>query len=149
MLIGEKFQIIKKNKMKEKNFFNYNFIIPVFLLIFLFSCSDKESNDSSRNDGGSETGKGGSMARFAIKGDRLYIVDNEYLNMFDITEVSNPNFILKKHIGFNIETIFPKDTLLFIGSQNGIKVATQLLLTIILLMLLYKQQEAVGVDQDM
>ncbi len=106
--------------MKEKNFFNYNFIIPVFLLIFLFSCSD--DSDSSRNDGGSATGKGGSMARFAIKGDRLYIVDGEHLNMFDISEVNDPTFILKKHIGFNIETIFPKDSLLFIGSQNGMHI---------------------------
>jgi hypothetical protein len=71
--------------------------------------------------GGGSSGKGGSMARFCIVGDVLYTVDNNSLNIFNITDPKDPIFYegRSQDLGFGIETIFPMDTLLFIGSQIG------------------------------
>ncbi|MDR1524193.1 MAG: hypothetical protein LBS79_02905 [Tannerella sp.] len=66
-------------------------------------------------------GQGGSMARFTIAGDYLYTVDNATLKMFDLSDPAQPLFLEGKtqKLGQNIETIFNMDTLLFIGSQDG------------------------------
>lgn len=101
----------KKMKMRQ-NFFLYS----LSLILVFFSCS----NDSDGgNERASDTGVGGSMARFAIKNDHLYIVDDENLKIFDISNPNDPIYKNEERIGMNIETIFPKDSLLFIGSQNG------------------------------
>jgi hypothetical protein len=67
------------------------------------------------------SGLGGSMARFTIVGDYLYTADNATLKMFDLTTPTQPLFLEGKTqmIGQDIETIFNMDTLLFIGSQDG------------------------------
>src|SRR5438309_5041381 len=65
-------------------------------------------------------GVGGSMARFAIVGDRLYTVGNhEGLGIFNISDPSAPNLVIQSFIGFAIETIFPVNDKLFIGASNG------------------------------
>jgi hypothetical protein len=96
-------------------------LIIVAATIFAASCStDSGSGDSFGNTGGSE-GKGGSMARFCIVGDILFTVDHSNLKSFDISEPENPNFLQSRtqNLDFGIETIFPVDSLLFIGSQTG------------------------------
>ncbi|MBO6524198.1 MAG: hypothetical protein JJ971_10265 [Balneolaceae bacterium] len=64
------------------------------------------------------TGKGGSMARFAVSGDYLYAVDDRSLITVDI---SSPTPLIgnKDNIGWRIETIFPYQNHLFIGSQSA------------------------------
>lgn len=64
-------------------------------------------------------GKGGSMARFAILGDRLYMVDNAQLYVYDISNPARPQYRNAESIGWTIETIFPRANQLFIGGQNG------------------------------
>lgn len=68
------------------------------------------------------TGTGGSMARFTIVGDQLYTVDSESLNVYNIEDLSNPSFRRKVELGVGIETIFPFQQHLFIGSQNGMDI---------------------------
>jgi hypothetical protein len=81
------------------------------------SCS-KGSDGGKINDGG---GKSGSMARFSIVGDYLFTVDQTSLKTFDISDSKNPVFYNARtqDLGFGVETIFPMDSLLFIGSQDG------------------------------
>ncbi|MGB3587854.1 MAG: hypothetical protein WBA23_15000 [Tunicatimonas sp.] len=67
----------------------------------------------------SQTGIGGSMARFAISGERLYAVDDNNLQVFDISQLDDPTEGSEIEIGFGIETIFPYKDKLFIGSQEG------------------------------
>ena len=67
----------------------------------------------------SPIGMGGSMARFAIANQMLYTVGLSDMKVFNITEAFNPNYINSKSIGMSIETIFPFQNKLFIGSQNG------------------------------
>ena len=64
-------------------------------------------------------GTGGSMARFAIVNNYLYTVDDYNLNIFDITNNNDPTFSNKVSVDYHVETIYPFDNKLFIGSNNG------------------------------
>jgi len=97
-------------------------IVYLFVAFLMVSCAKEgvysESSDASPN------GKGGSMARFAISGNMLYTVSTDSLKLFNIEDAANPSHYPERNlrIGFDIETIFPMDTLLFIGSRNGMYV---------------------------
>ncbi len=69
--------------------------------------------------GGSATGTGGSMARFIIYEDILYVIDQSNLHMFDINNELAPISAGSKAIGWNIETVFIAREHLFIGSMTG------------------------------
>jgi hypothetical protein len=69
--------------------------------------------------GGSQTGTGGSMARFIIYDDILYVIDQSNLHMFDIDQELSPVSAGSKQIGWNIETVFIAREHLFIGSTTG------------------------------
>lgn len=74
---------------------------------------------NAADGGGSESsGVGGSMARFTITGDHLYAVDRRSLFTFDIAS-EEPRQQSKKDIGWAIETIFPYEDNLFIGSASA------------------------------
>jgi hypothetical protein len=78
------------------------------------------SGFSSGRSGDATAGVGGSMARFTVNGDYLYTVDNSSLHSFNITNRSNPEDLGSSTIGWaNIETIFPYQNMLFIGSNTG------------------------------
>lgn len=64
-------------------------------------------------------GIGGSMARFAIASDHLYSVSYSQLSSFNINIPYEPKLTNTKQIGWNIETIFPFQDKLFIGSTTG------------------------------
>jgi len=63
-------------------------------------------------------GIGGSMARFAITGDYLYAVDEHSLYTFDVAD-REPVNLGKQSLGWAIETIFPYEENLFIGSETA------------------------------
>lgn len=93
----------------------YSTLILAFVLL---GCS----SDSSSNDGSTfsaETGQGGSLARFAIYVDYLYVVDDTNLNVFSIVDIENPVQVNTLPIGFNIETLFNYKNYLYMGSRNG------------------------------
>ncbi len=93
-----------------------------FVILFVASCAADGGSDYGSMD--TSEGKGGSMARFAIKGDILYTVSTDSLKLFNIAEPANPKYASERNlrVGFDIETIFPMDTLLFIGSRSGMYV---------------------------
>ena len=90
----------------------------VTAVLLAASCS-KDGGGGGSGDGAS--GKGGSMARFAISGDVLYTVSSDSLKVFNIEDAANPKYSDQRNlkVGFDIETVWPMDTLLFIGSRNG------------------------------
>ncbi len=67
----------------------------------------------------SNTGAGGSLARFKIVDNYLYAVDNHSIHIFDIENLENPNKLESVHAGFDIETIFNRNQYLFLGSMSG------------------------------
>jgi hypothetical protein len=97
----------------------YKLVWTTLAIIAMAACS--EGGDSSFSDAGNSSGQGGSMARFTINGDYMYTVDNSTLKMFNLSNPEQPEYLERKeqNLGFGIETIFSMDTLLFIGSQNG------------------------------
>ncbi|MEO6165900.1 MAG: hypothetical protein ABIO46_09860 [Chitinophagales bacterium] len=68
------------------------------------------------------SGIGGSMSRFAIYDHFLYCLDNSIMKLFDITNISKPVSSSTVQMPWNIETIFPYDHYLFIGSTSGVSI---------------------------
>lgn len=65
-------------------------------------------------------GTGGSTSRFGLLNDRMYAVSCSDLKVFNTADASNPTFVKKTTLNQgNIETIFPYNNNLFIGSQSG------------------------------
>ncbi len=72
--------------------------------------------------GNTETGTGGSMARFTLNSEYLYAVNDHAMRLFNITNEREPQRDQEIWIGWGIETIFPYGDLLFIGAQNGMHI---------------------------
>ena len=96
--------------MKKRLIYTFNFLL---ILILTTSCF-KEAMP-----GGDSAGTGGSMARFTIAGDYLYTVDDQDLKTFDISKKDKPVFVDDQNVGFGVETIFPMDSVLFLGTTTG------------------------------
>ena len=91
--------------------------ISIFSLLFLLLTScNQDSNDVSNNGG---DGQGGSLAIFLLKGNYLYTVDYQNLNVFNIQQEQSPIKVNTINIGFDIETLFGLNNYLFIGSSTG------------------------------
>lgn len=67
-------------------------------------------------------GTGGSMARFTLLDGHLFAVDESTLRVFDVLSPAEPKFIKPIELGWGIETIFPFDQKLFIGSNRGMHI---------------------------
>jgi len=77
-------------------------------------------SDNSSNSGSlSPSGVGGSMARFTLLNNHLYIVTPNSLQAYDIANTASPQNVNTIYIGWNVETIFPFGQNLLIGTQNG------------------------------
>jgi len=81
------------------------------------STEDGFVNNSGGNSGGS--GTGGSLARFNIHEDFLYVVDETNLSIFDIKGLDEAELIKTEYVGNQIETIFNKEGYLYLGSSSG------------------------------
>jgi hypothetical protein len=68
----------------------------------------------------SNTGKGGSLARFAIVGNYFYVVSDYNMKIYNISTPDNPQFISNQYVGWGIETMFAYGKNLFLGSSNGV-----------------------------
>lgn len=61
----------------------------------------------------------GSMSRFAIYQDNLYVVLNNQMQVFDLSGSLPERVVENLPIGFNVETIFSYDDHLFLGTPTG------------------------------
>jgi hypothetical protein len=93
--------------MKAKHFF-----IGTLLLVAI-GCS------KSSSDVGSSNSVNGSLTRFITVGNYLYAVDNNNLKTYSIANPATPVFKGSTQVGFSIQTIFPYQDKLFIGSANA------------------------------
>lgn len=92
----------------------------VFLMALVGTLAACDTFYNGESDS-SSSGQGGSMAKFACVGDHLYVVDESFLQTFDIsdsTKIINTSRI-QANWSNRIETIFPTDSMLFLGSTNG------------------------------
>ncbi len=86
----------------------------------LFVNSEIAAFDNSGSGGSSApAGVGGSMARFTLAADRLYAVSSYDLKVFSLGANGCADFKTTVNVGWGIETIFPFQDKLFIGSSSG------------------------------
>ncbi len=81
---------------------------------------NKEASSDTKNQVSS--GLGGSMAQFTIIDNYLYTVDYKSLKVFHISDPANPELLENINLGVGIETIYPQNDHLFIGTQNGVRI---------------------------
>jgi len=99
----------------------YTLFLSILLLVVLFSACQKSSSDvASSTPGGETAGQGGSMARFSIANDHLYLINEKDLFIYDISSSSNPVEVNTLEVDFGIETVFTLKDKLFIGANNGV-----------------------------
>jgi hypothetical protein len=77
------------------------------------------SSGASTGVSGSGVGVGGSMARFGIKGNVLYVLDQNTLKIFDITTKSSPVKVTDIYPGWQVETMFLTENTMFLGTTTG------------------------------
>ena len=98
----------KKVRMSESEFNEkYGF---TFLEDGALANSDAQTSDS---------GQGGSLARFRIVGDYLYAVEWASINVFDISNLDAPEILEEVYVNGSVETIFNQGDLLFLGGTQG------------------------------
>lgn len=100
-----------------------SFAAAAFAMIAAAACS---MGDMASSPSGSESSRGGSMARFAISGDHLYTVahsgsnwNNDKLTVFSLENPAKPLFADEVAIGTGIETLFVMGDKMFIGSTTA------------------------------
>jgi len=81
----------------------------------IFSCSDMESNS---NDLNSNAGQGGSMTRFAIQGNVMYVLGHSSIQIYDIAGTEF-NHIKDVAVTNGMETIFADGDHLYLGANDG------------------------------
>jgi len=99
------------------NLYPNGLLAACFFSLVLFQACQYEGTSNADFSGGS--GKGGSMARFTIAGNHLYTVDQYSMKVFDVTNPRQPEFKISKSVGFDVETIFPLNKNLFLGTSSG------------------------------
>lgn len=92
------------------------YLYILILSVAIISC---ESDSSNSEQAPTSNGQGGSLARFTLKGNYLYTVDDFGLNVFNVADTKDPVKVNSVPIGFDIETLFGYKDYLYIGSQNG------------------------------
>lgn len=92
-------------------------LLILLMVTLLFSCS--KDSDGTLNASANGSGKGGSLARFTIVENNLYLVDDASLKIFNISDPANAELRNTIYLRFGVETIFPYKDKLFIGSSDG------------------------------
>lgn len=87
----------------------------------LASCGKDTIEPSADPSGGFDgnTGRGGSLARFTIANDHLYIVDDSKLYTYSLASSAAPEIKSALDIGSDIETIYSYNNYLFVGSRDA------------------------------
>lgn len=91
--------------------------ITTLCLLVLAACSKDAASDSI-----STTGQGGSLARFTIAEDHLYVVDDKKLYAYSLANAQKPLLKSTQSVGIDVETIYTYKDKLFIGSQDAMYV---------------------------
>lgn len=92
------------------------FIFIVVLSALYLGC---KKGDSAATPNNSSSGKSGSIARMTIVGNYLYIVNHSDLKVYNISDPANMSLQKTVSVGFEVETIYPYNDKLFIGSTSA------------------------------
>lgn len=102
-----------------KNLFKYS-LLGILFISLLGSCQQDSLSPAAATD----TGVGGSYARFIVIGDFMYVVNRSNLKTFNVSNPADPSLVHEQNVGENIETIFNFKDRLFIGSSSAMFIYT-------------------------
>lgn len=88
----------------------------------LEAASNFSSKTAIAPGNGSGSGLGGSLARFTINVNYLYMLDGGDVRVVDVSTESAPQPKDKYYVNWDIETIFPYEDKLFIGARSGMHI---------------------------
>ena len=77
------------------------------------------ATNSGNSSGGSSTGVNGSMSRFGLYKDYLYVVLNNQMDIFDLSGEEPVVATETIPVGWNVETIFSYKEYMFMGTPTG------------------------------
>ncbi|PSR54892.1 hypothetical protein AHMF7605_15985 [Adhaeribacter arboris] len=112
LIIDYKERVITEKRKCDEIVPNNNVLVNDGAVNFL-------NNNVKSNYTSGSTGQGGSMARFTINGNYLYTVGSSKMDIFNLADPGNPQKGTPVILGGGIETIFPYQNKLFIGSNAG------------------------------
>jgi hypothetical protein len=95
------------------------FYLSTLALLILAACG---IDGTSSNEIGTigDTGRGGSLARFATVGNHLFVLNRDTVKVYNTSNPSNPTFVTSFFGGTDLETMFPRDAnTLFLGAMSG------------------------------
>ena len=96
-----------------------NRILLLFAIVLLGLSACEKADSNKPTAAGGTPGQGGSLARFTIAWNYLYIVDGQKLYTYSLANPQNPQLKGNIDVGFNVETIYSFKDKLFIGSSNA------------------------------
>jgi hypothetical protein len=97
-------------------------ILILFVAVWISNASCEKAGTAAAADNRGPGGAGGSLARFAIVGNYLYVAQSWDLSVIDITNPAEPKVKGVQPIGFDIETIFPYKDKLYLGAATGLHI---------------------------
>lgn len=98
-------------------------VYPIYYAYDKFTMDATYANASGIGGStGTTYGVGGSMARFSLYKDLLYIVDQYNLYTLKLNSASEASLLNTTQVEWNVETIFITDDHMFLGTQNGMLV---------------------------
>ena len=97
-------------------------LYPVFPLNSLAYMDMANASGASTGVSGSGIGIGGSMARFGIKNDILYVINQSTMEILDISNKTAPSKVNEFYTGMNVETLFLTGNTMFLGTTTGMLV---------------------------
>lgn len=92
---------------------------PIYYNRGEYALDGKNYSGGIGGTGGTTYGVGGSMARFGLYQDFLYIVNQTSLMTFKLKSASEATLLNTSYTGWMVETIYIADKHLFLGTQNG------------------------------
>ncbi len=95
------------------------YIIAIVISFGFMACQKNAGNDIAGGGTAGESGKSGSLAKFAISGDNLFLINEKELKVFDISDPGILSQINTLEVNFGIETVFGLNDYLFIGAEDG------------------------------
>ncbi len=104
-------------------------ILFIAASLLALGCADSSSpsprsETSANTQGGGGTGKAGSLARFAVTQTHLYIVNDHKLFTYSLQDPANPQLASTVNINAVVETIFPMNEYLLLGTRSGMEIYT-------------------------
>jgi hypothetical protein len=103
-----------------------NYIYVILLIAGFVGCGGGDGATLSTSKGSTGSGKGGSMARFAISGDYLYTVKGRSMEVFDISVPDDPiSYTHTYDVPFDVETLYSYKDYIYLGSKTGVSIYTK------------------------